>query len=158
MAKYLGEQLNDKIINVFNTKFLTVMLATVDDDGFPRIAPVSIFSVKDSKTILMGMQANCRSAQNIKRNGMLMLSLCEENDLAVGIKGKARMIKEMNSFKGGGIFEIEVLEVKDDSAIDVKVVKGVTLELRDSRWLKLITRAVEELDVEAGLSSSGRKL
>lgn len=146
------------MINILNSKFLAAMLATTDDDGFPRIAPVSLFSVRDSKTILMAMQANCRSAQNIKRSGMVMLSLCEEGDLAVGIKGRAGMVREMNSFKGGAIFAIEVLEVKDDSAVDVEVVKGDTMRLRDPRWLKLITRASAELDAEADVPNTTRKL
>lgn len=150
MAISVTHELNEVVIKVLKTRFLAAMLATVDEDGFPRIAPVSLFAVRDSKTILMAMQKECQSARNIRRDGKVMLSLCEEGDITVGIKGKATMLREMSAFKGGAIFQIEVLEVKNDAAVDVEVVSGVRMKLRNPRWLKIITAAARELDVLAG--------
>ncbi len=98
----------------------------------------------------MAMQAHCRSAQNIRRDGKVMLTVCEEGDIAAGIKGRAAMLSEMTAFRGGAIFQIGVLEVKDDSAIDVEFVKGVAMKLRGPRWEKIIKAAASELDAAAG--------
>lgn len=101
MAVSVSLELDEKIITVLKTRFLAAMLATVDEDGFPRIAPVSLFSVRDSKTIFTAMQAGCRSAGNIRRDGKIMLNLCEEGDLAAGIRGKATILGDSKAFRGG---------------------------------------------------------
>jgi len=156
MAVAVYREMSEKLIAVLQNRFLAAMLATVDDDGFPRIIPVSLFSAKDSKTILTAMQAGCRSAQNIRRNGKVMLTVCEESDLTAGIKGQAAMLSEMTAFRGGAIFQIDVLEVKDDSAIDVEVIRGVSLKLRSPKWEKIINAAAEELDAAAGVEKRKR--
>ena len=158
MAVSVSFELDEKISKVLAGRFLAAMLATVDDDGFPRIAPVSLFSVQDSKTILTMMQADCRSARNIRRDGKVMLTLCEEGDLAVGIRGKATMLSDSKAFRGGAIFTIEVLEVKNDAAFDVEVTSGVRMKLRDPKWSKLINAAAAELDAAAGVEKHERIL
>jgi hypothetical protein len=158
LAVSVSYELDDKITKVLMTRFLAAMLATVDDDGFPRIAPVSLFSVRDSKTILTMMQADCRSARNIRRDGKMMLNLCEEGDLAVGIRGKAAMLGDSKAFRGGAIFLVEVLEVKNDAAFDVEVTSGVRMKLRDLKWEKLINAAAAELDAAAGVEKQARIL
>ncbi|MBT9173673.1 MAG: hypothetical protein DDT21_02078 [Syntrophomonadaceae bacterium] len=117
-----------------------------------------LYSVVDSKTILTAMQSKCRSAQNIRRDGKVMLTVCAEGDVAAGIKGKATMVCEMTAFRGGAIFQIDVLEVKDDSAIDVEVVSGVVMKLRSPKWKKIIDAASAELDAAAGVEKQERVL
>lgn len=158
MAVAVYPEMSEKLMNVLNGSFLAAMLATVDDDGFPRIIPISLFSVIDSKTILTAMQSKCRSAQNIRRDGKVMLNICAEGDVAAGIKGKATMICEMTAFRGGAIFQIDVLEVKDDSAVDVEVVSGVVMKLRSPKWKKIIDAAAAELDAAAGVEKRERAL
>jgi uncharacterized pyridoxamine 5'-phosphate oxidase family protein len=158
MATAVYREMSEKLMNLLNTRFLAAMLATVDEDGFPRIIPISLFSTIDSKTILTAMQANCRSAHNIHRNGKVMLTVCAESDIAVGIKGKATMVSEMTVFRGGAIFQIDVLEIKDDSAIDVEVVSGVVMKLRSPKWEKIINAAAAELDTAAGVEKRERVL
>ena len=92
------------------------VVATVDPDGTPRTAPFGSL-----RAITPGLLRLCCAHRhdtyaNLCRDGRAMVALLAPPDIAVGIRGRARLVREqMNLDEHMAVLEIDVEEVKNDT-------------------------------------------
>jgi flavin reductase (DIM6/NTAB) family NADH-FMN oxidoreductase RutF len=92
-----------------------VIVATVDPDGAPRTAPFgSLRAVTPGLLRLVCMHYHDTYA-NLRRDGRVMVALLAPPNIAVSVRGRARVVKEqMDADEKIAIVEIDVEEVKND--------------------------------------------
>lgn len=70
---------------------LNLQLATLDEEGYPNIAPVMFYYDKDSGKMYVNADKRSRKVQNIRRNpDKIYYSIDDENYFYEGVKGRAR--------------------------------------------------------------------
>lgn len=92
-----------------------VVLATSDEQGWPRTALMSWVVAKDSRTIRVAIDSRGRTMKNIEATGKVMMEILGDN-IVCGVRGTAKVIKgKMDSSPFPSVVvEISVEEVKDD--------------------------------------------
>lgn len=146
VGRFLEERLPANVYESFREKMMTGVVSTVDDDGYPRGAPVSLFYALDDKTMLVGVQNRSQTYKNSVRESKIALTFISGGDLAFTIRGKARVFKEqMKSSKFIGILVVDVEFVKSDVAVDVEVTEGIKLKVRSPEWKEFLANVFSEL-------------
>jgi len=70
---------------------LNLQLATLEDEGYPNVAPVMFYYDKDSGKMYVNADKSSRKVQNIRRNpDKIYYSIDDENLYYEGVKGRAR--------------------------------------------------------------------
>lgn len=134
MSKIIGNSLPPEIIELFNKQLTTVTLSTISKEGYPHAMPVHLIIAKDSKTIRMALVKVHKTVENIKANGEVFITVLEEGDQALGIRGKAKIVKEpMDGNIAMCIVEVKVEEIKSDTTPTVIVEKGITFKHRSEK-------------------------
>jgi uncharacterized pyridoxamine 5'-phosphate oxidase family protein len=145
-TRILGSELSREAFNLLNKEITTVVIATVDEDGYPRTAPFHWIVAKDKKTLRVAVNPRHVTYENIKRDGRVMVCVMDEENLAIGVRGRAQVIKEdMESVPWLiTIVEIKIDEVKSDALAWVPIKYGVRFET--TRQVKgLMRKAFDEL-------------
>jgi hypothetical protein len=129
----LGDELPQNAFELLHTQSTHVVIATVDEDGFPRTAPYGIFRALDRKTLRVGIGPSKRTYANIIRDDKVMVCVLAEGNIALGIRGHAHVIKErMESYHFPVVMvEIDILEVKSDALTWVPITQGIRVQLTD---------------------------
>lgn len=140
--RILGSELSREAFNLLNSEITTVVIATVDEDGYPRTAPFHWIVAKDRKTLKVAVNPRHVTYENIKRDGRVMVCVLDRGNIAIGIKGRAKIIKEdMKSVPWLiTMVEIKIDEVKSDALAWVPIEHGVRFET---------TQQVKDLDRKA---------
>jgi len=87
------------------------IVATVDPDGSPRTAPFGSVRTVTPRLLRMISLHYHDTYKNICRDGRVMVALVAPPNIAVGIQGRARVLREqMNASEGSAILEIDVEE------------------------------------------------
>jgi len=68
-VKFLGDELPENAYELLRTKPIDVVIATVDEDGFPRTSPYGLIRALDRKTLRVGFGPGKRMYANIVRDG-----------------------------------------------------------------------------------------
>ena len=93
------------------------IVGTVNEDGTPNTAPMSLFYSPDEKIIIAGMVKTSQTVANIKRNGHLIIEVLSEGDISFGILGRGEVTKEPLDCSDATLaIEIEVKGVKRDTS------------------------------------------
>lgn len=146
MGKALSERLPANIYNFFQSNTMTGVASTIDDDGYPRGAPMSLFYALDDRTLVMGTQNGSQTFKNAERSGKIALTFFNEGDIAFSLRGRVRVFKRtMESSKYLGILVVEIEAVKSDVAVDVEVSEGIKIKYRSPKWEDFINRVLKEL-------------
>lgn len=147
MSPVVGDRLPANIYEYFRAKIMrTGVVSTVDEDGYPRGAPMSLFYALDDQTLLMGAQNRSQTFKNVERTGKIALTFLGGGDVAFTIRGKCRVFKTtMETSKYLGILVVEVEAVKSDVAIDVEVTDGIQYTYRSQKWEDFVNRVLDEL-------------
>ncbi len=91
------------------------IVATVDQDGMPRTAPFGSLRAVTPKLLRFASNDYHDTYTNLCRDGRVMVALLSPPNIAVSIRGKARVVKErMDTDKHLVVIEIDVEEVKND--------------------------------------------
>lgn len=103
------------------------IVGTVNDDGSPNTAPMSLFFAPDASTIVAGMVIGCRTVENIKRESRVIVEVLFEGDVSFGVSGSARVIKEpLDSSNAMLAVRIDVEAIKKDTSPAQIVTSGPT--------------------------------
>lgn len=144
--RILGSKLSQEAFNLLNREITTVVIATVDEDGCPRTAPFHWIVAKDMKTLRVAINPRHVTYENIKRDGRVMVCVMDQGNMAIGIKGRAQVIKEdMESVPWLiTMVEIKIDEVKSDALAWIPIEHGVRFET--TKQVKgLMRKAFDEL-------------
>lgn len=111
----------------------TVVVATTDPDGSPHTAPFGSMCAMSTRVLRFASDKRNDTYANILRNGRATVSLIVPPDIAVSVRGRARVLKErMSLMETDAILEIEVEEVKNDLIRGTKIETGITYSVPES--------------------------
>lgn len=146
MSKILGNSLPRNVIDLFNQELTSIVLSTITPQGYPHAMPVHLLCATDEKTIMMALVNNHQTTTNIKDNGKAMVTALDGEDVAVGIKGTAVVVKEpMDANKAMVAVEFKVEEIKSDTTPTVIVKQGVRFVHRSSKTAEFFRKCFDEL-------------
>lgn len=146
MSKILGDKLPHNVRDLFNQETTSVVLSTVTSQGYPHAMPVHLLCAPDEKTVLMALVKNHQTTVNIRDNGKAMLTVLDGEDIAVGIKGTAAVVKEpMDANKAMVAVEFKVEEIKSDTTPTVVVTQGVRFDHRSNKTAEFFRTCFDEL-------------
>lgn len=118
--------LDRRVVDLLNRRAVTAILATVDEAGRPWTTPVNSITSVSERTIRMALERRGSALANIQRYNRVMIAILDEGDIAVGIAGHARVIKQvMDTNPLTAMVEVEVDGVKDDTWPDLVVCQGI---------------------------------
>jgi hypothetical protein len=127
-----------------------VIVATVDPDGTPRTAPFGSLRAVTPKLLRLVSSRYHDTYANLCRDGRVTVALLAPPNIAVSIRGQARVVKEqMDSDEHDAVVEIDVEEVKNDmirtpgSAIE----SAITLFIPEEHigWFLAVIGEIEEM-------------
>ena len=91
------------------------VVATVDDDGAPRTAPFGSLRAVTPRLLRLACSRHHGTYANMYRDGQVSVALLAPPDIAVSIRGRARVVLEcMETGEHMAVLEIDVEEVKND--------------------------------------------
>ena len=151
-GKILGNELPDDAFELLN-KGTTVVVATVDEDGYPHTAPIGCVGAPDKKTLRLGIGRSKETYRNIKRNGKVMVCIMDRDNIAISVKGIAETVKEiqLTSSWNMPITDIKIEQVKSDATSLGIVTHGIGIELTE-QGRKVFTPEVRRKITESKMS------
>jgi flavin reductase (DIM6/NTAB) family NADH-FMN oxidoreductase RutF len=123
------------------------VVATVDSDGTPRTAPFGSLRAITPGLLRLACNHYHDTYANLRRDGRVMVALLAPPNIAVSIRGRARVVRErMNTDEHSAILEIDVEEVKNDMVAGA-IGSAITFFPRDEHqdWFEAALAEVEEM-------------
>jgi uncharacterized pyridoxamine 5'-phosphate oxidase family protein len=149
MSVLLGTELNSTLKDLFDKRISTVIMATLDQSQRPHTAPFNYITVSDPKHLRVAISRNQQTFSNIQANGNVALAILEEGDVAVCIKGIARVIRNSMEFDYNmAVVEIEISEIKKDNSATHFVTQGIRIRHRNELYLLESRRIFQELALD----------
>lgn len=106
---------------------VVAIVATVDEDGSPRTAAFGSVRPITGRELRFGCNRTHTTFANVIRDGRVMVALFAPPGVAVGIRGRARVLKEqLDCWPGDAAITIEVTKVKNDALPMAPVESGIT--------------------------------
>ena len=122
------------------------IVGTVNEDGTPNTAPMSLFYSPDEKIIIAGMVKTSQTVANIKRNGYLIIEVLSEGDISFGILGRGEVIKEPLDYSDATLaIKISVKGVKRDTSPAQIVTSGPKSTPRSDKAVEYEEGVMQEL-------------
>ena len=124
MSKLVGDELpNDLYQRLLGNDLeqsaeKVILLATVDEGGWPHLAILSYFEVvaKDQRNLRLATYYNSRTTRNMRANGKATISIIDER-IVYYVKGKVEEITdEMKCAPQNSILHFQVEQVLADAA------------------------------------------
>lgn len=146
MSDLIGRVLPENLVDLFTHRLITVVVATVDNDGLPHTAPYNQLIAVDAGHLRLAINRQDETFRALRDYGLTMLAVLEEGDIAAGIKGRARILRDkMDTNCNLAVVEIEVEEVKRDNSPTHYVLSGVRTRHRDEPFLLRQRQVMAEL-------------
>ena len=123
------------------------IVATVDPDGTPRTAPFGSVRAVTPRLLRMACQHFHDTYANLCRDARVMVALVAPPNIAVSIRGQARVLREqMKIDERSAILEIDIEEVKNDMVAGA-IGSAITFFPRDEHrdWFEAALSEVEEM-------------
>ncbi|MGE5592571.1 MAG: pyridoxamine 5'-phosphate oxidase family protein [Betaproteobacteria bacterium] len=118
--------LDEKVADLLGRRGVTAVVATVDEAGDPWTTPVNTITSVSGTIIRMALERRSVALANIQRRGLVMIAVLDEGNIAVGIRGRAAVVKpSMVSNPLMAMVEVHVDGFKDDSWPDLVVCQGI---------------------------------
>lgn len=104
------------------------VVATTDEDGFPHVAPFGSMRAVTPRLLRFIAHRYHDTLSNLKRDPRIMVALISEPDVAVSIRGNARVVEEPFTLdESYALIEIDIEEVKNDMPVRIGIEKGITI-------------------------------
>lgn len=160
LSKKIGEDLvvdispgsdEENIVNLVelfneNPNDIVTVVGTADSEGIPNTAPVSLMLAKDEDTLLTAIKRGQTTSENLRENESVIVEVVADDDVVVGIKGEAEILREpMENNEAMGLWRIDVEEVKLDTSPAVVVTSGATTEPRSERGAEFESQIISEI-------------
>jgi hypothetical protein len=144
MSLILGNELPERAMSYLQVGRL-VVIATVDERGWPDTCPISWIVALDPTTLRVAISREVSTYRNLLQNENVMISLIG-GAMTLGIRGRARLLRDdMDDVPlPMAMIEVQIDEVKDDSVI------GRGLEGELVKWEER-RRTVSDVRVENAL-------
>ncbi len=104
------------------------VVATVDEDGCPHIAPFGSMRAVTPRLMRFIVHRYHDTLSNLKRDARVMVAMISDPDIAVSIKGNARVVEEPFILdENYALVEIDINEVKNDMPIKIGIETGIAI-------------------------------
>jgi hypothetical protein len=104
---------------------VVAVVATVDEDGTPRTALFGALAAPSPRELRLSCRRSHATYANIRRNGRVSLQLVAAPDLAVSVRGRARVVAQARALPGNDIISVAIDNVEDDRVPFAHVVSGI---------------------------------
>lgn len=124
------------------------VVATVNPDGTPRTAPFGSLRAVTPKLLRLISWRGHDTYTNLCRDDCVTVTLITPPDMAVTVRGRARVIREqMNADENYAVVDIDVEEVKNDMVRTVVIESAITVSVPDEykSWFEASLGEVEEI-------------
>ena len=124
------------------------IVATVDPDGAPRTAPFGSVRAINPRVLRLTSWYGHDTCSNLRRDGRVMVALLAPPDLAVGILGRAKVLREkMIADEQHVSLEINIKAVKNDMVRRVKIetAPSVSIITGFQDWFNAVLGEIEDL-------------
>ncbi len=146
MAQFLGTELNATLIDSLKKRINTVIIASIDADCRPHTAPFHYITVHDNKHLRVAISRFHQTLQNITQIEDVAVAILDEGDIAVSLKGKARLFKEtMDADKNLAVIEVEIEEIRKNNSSDFFVTQGIRIRHKNEASLHYSCQIFQEL-------------
>jgi hypothetical protein len=104
------------------------VVATVDEDGCPHIAPFGSMRAVTPKLMRFIAHRYHDTLANLKRDPRVMVAMISDPDIAVSIKGVARVVEEPFTLdENYALVEIDIDKVKNDMPVRIGIDSGIEI-------------------------------
>jgi len=104
------------------------VVATVDEDGFPHIAPFGSMRAVTPRLLRFIAHRYHDTLGNLKRDSRIVVAMISDPDIAVSVKGKARVVEEPFTLdENYALVEIDIDEVKNDMPVRIGIDTGIAI-------------------------------
>jgi len=146
MSVLLGAELNPSLLDLFEKRITTVILATLDENNCPHTAPFYYLVASDPKHLRVAISRNHQTFHNITVNSNVAVSVVDEGDIAVCIKGSASVyLENMESDYNMAVVDIEINQIKKDNWTSHFVTQGIRIRHRNEPALIASRKIFQEL-------------
>jgi flavin reductase (DIM6/NTAB) family NADH-FMN oxidoreductase RutF len=124
----------------------TAIVATLDSDGTPHAAPFGSLRAVTPRILRLSTWRGHTTYTNLCRDERVAVTMVAPPDLAVSIRGRARVTKErMSADEHYAIVEIDVEEVKNDMTGAIVIESAITVSVRDEHrgWFQTVLSEME---------------
>jgi hypothetical protein len=124
------------------------VVATVDKDGTPRTAPFGSVRAVTPRLLRLISARHHDTYANLARDGRVVVALLAPPDIAVSIRGRARVVRDqMLTSEESAIVDIDVDEVKNDMVRSGVIESTITFSPRDELrdWFEAAIGEAEDL-------------
>lgn len=124
------------------------IVATVDADGTPHAAPFGSVRAVTPRLLRMLSLRRHDTFANLCRDGRVVVVLVAPPDVAVSIRGRARVcVEEMETHRYSAVLEIDIDEVKNDMVRTGIIDSGITFTPKDETqdWFDAVLGEMESL-------------
>ena len=125
------------------------IIATVDSDGKPRTAPYGSLRAITPRILRLCSLHDHDTYANLRRDGQVSVSLIFPPDIAVSIRGRARVVKQrMAHDENFAVLEIDVGEVKNDMAYGLEIDSTITISAKEDMqsWYEGIMKEINYVE------------
>jgi hypothetical protein len=127
------------------------VVATVDEDGWPHAAPFGSTRAVTPRTLRMLCLHYHDTYANVCRDGRVTVTVLSPPDIAVTIRGRARVVRErMKVHEHSAVLEVEVEEVKNDMPRTGLIGSAITFFPKDEfeAWFEGVLGELEAMPAE----------
>lgn len=104
------------------------VVATINEDGSPRTAPFGSMCAVSPHLLRFLVHRYHDTLANLKRDSRVMVALVCPPNLAVSVRGVARVVEEpFSADERYAIVEIDVNEVKNDMPVGIEIDGGISI-------------------------------
>jgi len=124
------------------------VVATVDTDGKPRIAPFGSLRAITPQLLRLVSLRHHDTYANLARDGRVMVALLSPPNLAVSVSGRARVVREkMSTDERFAVIDIDVDEVKNDMPFRIDIESAINISPRSefNTWWHTVWKELEKM-------------
>jgi flavin reductase (DIM6/NTAB) family NADH-FMN oxidoreductase RutF len=124
----------------------TAIVATIDPSGTPRAAPFGSLRAVTPRILRLSTWRGHNTYANLCRDERVAVTMVAPPDIAVSIRGRARVTKErMSADEHYAIVEIDIEEVKNDMTGAIVIESAITVSVRDEHrdWFQAVLSEME---------------
>ena len=104
------------------------VVATIDADGAPRVAPFGSLRAVNPRLLRFIAHQYHDTLANLKRDPRCMVSMICPPDIAVSVRGRARIVEDPLSIDNNyALIEIDIEEVKNDMPVRIGIDSGISI-------------------------------
>lgn len=126
MAKHVGVQLPEDLVEVLKKGQTVAVLATFSEKGLPHTTPIQCVYPKGQESILLSIHKDHTGYHNMVWQKKVMLCFLDENNVAYSVLGRAGVVRAPSSVHPlMNVVRIDIIDIKSDRSVLTKVDSGV---------------------------------